>query len=179
MAIPQGKLAVRPQTHREFPWDHASHARSRSKTHRGHCRASGVCARLRIIEEANATVEPVYDSGAHRADFPLRIALLQREDTKCPRGHNASRARPIACAPIRILLPALADPKARFCRSLASRSPTVNEKLSLSPSKLLTQRHLATTPTSPPMGLHLPPPAHTSVPVHNSQDAPAKSSPFS
>jgi hypothetical protein len=57
-----------------------------------------------------------------RAELLKMIFLPLPEDTNSSRGRNASRARPIACAPIRILLPALADPKARFCRSLASQS---------------------------------------------------------
>jgi hypothetical protein len=103
-----------------------------SKTHRGHCRTSGKCAMLRTIEEANERMEPVYDSGTRRANFPEMAPLPRSEDTNSPQGHNASRARPIACAPIRILLNALADPKARFCRSLASHSQR-QRKLSLPP----------------------------------------------
>jgi hypothetical protein len=69
---------------------------------------------------------------------------------------------------------ALADPKARFCRSLAKTSPTINRSPSLHPGKLLTTRHLTRKQISLPMGLALPWPASAFVPIHNRQDAPAK-----
>jgi hypothetical protein len=50
----------------------------------------------------------------------------------------------------------LADPKARFCRSLASHSPTINGNLACRPSKPLTLRHLNRTPNPLPKGLALP-----------------------
>ena len=51
---------------------------------------------------------------------------------------------------------ALADPKARFCRSLAKTSPTINRQPGLHQGKLLTTRHLIRKQFLPPKGLALP-----------------------
>jgi hypothetical protein len=59
--------------------------------------------------------------------LPLRHYLPWPEHTKGSQGRNSPRARLVAYAPIRILNIVLDDPKARFCRSLASHSPPVNE----------------------------------------------------
>jgi len=53
--------------------------------------------------------------------MPERHETRQLRDTKSPRGRNASRAWLVAYAPTEFSNPVLADPKARFCRSLATR----------------------------------------------------------
>jgi hypothetical protein len=61
---------------------------------------------------------------------------------------------------------ALADPKARFCRSLASYS-TRQRYSACHLSKPLTLRHLNYIADLAAEGLALPPPADACVPIHN------------
>ncbi len=84
---------------------------------------------------------------------------------------------PLPVPPSEFSCSVLADPKARFCRSLANHSLTVNGRSACRLSKPLTLRHLTTTRTSPPEGLALPRLADAYVPIHNFQDAPSKSAP--
>jgi len=79
------------------------------------------------------------DSPHESGRFCRKTPYLPRwRDTKGPRRRNASRAPNPFSAPIRILLPVLADPKARFCRSPASYSPSSTGN----PPIPLTQEHL-------------------------------------
>src|SRR5208337_5140799 len=76
-----------------------------------------------------ATVNPVYNSGAPRADLPSNSPSAKAETHEKPARHNTSRARLIACAPIRILL---------FCsrRSQSSLLPLARQPLTTSTDSL-------------------------------------------
>ena len=60
----------------------------------------------------------------------------------------------------------------------AARSPATCQPSTGTHPTPLTLRHLTTTQTLPPKGLALPRPAYACVPIHKSQDAPAKPAPF-
>jgi hypothetical protein len=92
-----------------------------------HCRTSGICARLRTIGEAGTQVSILVHTCANFGRFCRKaLSAYECETQKGPRGRNPSRARLVACAPIRNFFPALAVPKARFCRSPARYSPFIN-----------------------------------------------------
>ena len=125
LQAPKIQFAVRPQTHRGIPHGLASPVRVRLKTRSGHCRTSGRCAKLRTIEEASTTTKSVYNPGTHWADIPSsasKLNLPQLGDTKSPRGTMPHERGPSPVPPSEFICAALADPKARFCRSLASHS---------------------------------------------------------
>ena len=92
------------------------------------------------------------------------------ETRKGPRGQTSSRARPIACAPIRILLQCSR-------RSQSSLLPLARQPLATrqgDPPIPLTLRHLTNARCPPPERLALPTPTDPCVPIRYSQDAPAR-----
>ena len=112
----------------------------------GHCRTSGKCARLRTIREEQAQREtPSKKFVCRRWRMPERHSPRRIRGTKSPQGRNASRAWLVAYAPTEFSNPVLADPKARFCRSLATRqrdSSLPPGYPGASPGNPLTLRHL-------------------------------------
>jgi hypothetical protein len=73
-------------------------------------------------EEANAMIEPVYNPGTPWTDIPDKTILPQPGHTKRPQGTMPHERGLSPVPPSEFFCAALADPKARFCRSLASHS---------------------------------------------------------
>ena len=98
------------------------------------------CAQLR---NANATGNPVEDICVRSEEVHcIKPRQTQSGDTNSPQGRNASRARLIACAPIRILLHCSRRSQNSLLPRLASHSSLVNNVLTLTRGKPLTLRHL-------------------------------------
>ena len=130
--------------------------KNRSKTLRGHCRTSGKCARLPSTGEANAKLNLFYNPGTPWFTILVRrgqilhqkITLPRPEHTNSPQGTMPYERGLSPVPPSEFSCAALADPKARFCRSLASYS-TRQRYSACHLSKPLTLRHLTTLRTSP------------------------------
>ena len=119
------------------------------KTRRGHCRSSGKCANLRTIEEKTKRVILLTILVRPGQRCLQILPLTQPKHTKSPQGTMPHERGSSPVPPSEFSCAALADPKARFCRSLASRCHG-NEYPVCRLSKPLTLRHLSTMRTSPP-----------------------------
>jgi hypothetical protein len=155
------KLGNRPHTHPENLQGQKRPMRVRSKTCSGPCRTSGTCARLRTIKRANATIELftilVRPGQISLSGFPA--TAWKHEKAREDRLPHERGLLPVP--PSEFCCNALADPKARFCRSLASHLPTVKENPSypFDPKALnynanLAARGLGSAPASVRMRAH-------------------------
>jgi len=89
--------------------------------------------------------------------------LMRWEDTKCPQGRNASRARPIACAPIR-MSDTLLSPIPKLAS--AARPPATRHPSTRTLANPLTLRHLTSLPRLTPECLACPWMTDVCVPLH-------------
>jgi hypothetical protein len=118
------KPGNKPQTHPENPQGHEHPVRVRSKTCLGPCRTSGMCARLRTIMRANATIE-LFTILVRSGQISFSISSATAGRRKKAREDRLPHERGLLpVPPSEFCCNALADPKARFCRSPASHSST-------------------------------------------------------
>src|ERR1035437_7830493 len=102
------------------------------KTRHGHCRTSGKCGKLRTIEETKQQLI-LFTILVRPGQIYLQIFTPPKpKHPKCTQGIMPHERGSSPLPPSECTCDALADPKARSCRSLASRS-TRQRILSLPP----------------------------------------------